>query len=91
MDKSLSVRKFAVVEALTLPPVRLAVKPQLAVDLPAVLPQRPDVFTWRWLSRWRRCVELEPVVISHVADRSAVGCQGRSATAYSYDFVRFVG
>jgi len=47
-DEQVTVRQLAVVQALTFPAVRLSVKPKLAIDLFAVLPERPDVLTGVW-------------------------------------------
>jgi len=64
--------KFAIVQALALPPVRLPVEAQFAVDLLAVLAERPDSFNrLRLTGDLRETMRLKPVV-GHAADRNAV-------------------
>lgn len=47
-DEALAVRELAVVQTSAFPAVALAVKPGLAIDLPAVLAECPHVIaTWR--------------------------------------------
>ena len=64
-----TVREHAVVQALTFPPVRLAVEAELAIDLPAVLAEGPDVFSGLRLPRRRRSRVVEHVLWFHVGNR----------------------
>jgi hypothetical protein len=68
-DEPLTVRKLAIVEALTLPAVRLTVESQLAIHLPAVLAQGPDVLAGFRLPRWIRFAEgTVEGLVRHTAD-----------------------
>jgi hypothetical protein len=73
-NETLAVGKFPLVQEPAFPAVGLTVKPQLAVDLPAVFSQGPQVFTGRRFAlRLHRRVKLEPVLVGRAADRSAGG------------------
>ena len=60
-----TVREHAIVQTLTLPAVRLAVKPELAIDPAAVLTKGPNVVAGLWRARRGRLLR-EPFGVRHV-------------------------